>query len=239
MALSNITRKQARGDLRSRLAQVTPDPLNDGELNYWLNMGQQDVALKLSAMSDHWYGTSLVQNGGTAIDVSTHTVGEINSVSMVSGILSTEIMKLKFAIGDGGDIDGKQIPMTRLEDLYNMPGLSNCDNFFSMAHHGERLYFFWGADVSVSAGTVDIFFTRKPTDMTLDTSYVDVPTEYVDLVIMYAQTRALSKLQMLDRKAQVDNEIAAKINDIRAVYASDIQLMQLEKTPGVQTPRGK
>ena len=239
MALSNITRKQARGDLRSRLAQVTPDPINDGELNYWLNMGQQDVALKLSSMSDHWYGTSLVQNGGTAISVSAHTTGAVNSISMASGMLSTEIMKLKFGIGDGGDIDGKQIPMTRLEDLYNMPSLSNCDSFYSMSHHGERLYFFWGADVSVSAATVDVFFTRKPADMSADTDYVDVPTEYVDLVIMYAQARALSKLQMLDRKSQVDQEIAAKINDIRSVYASDIQLLQMEKTPGMQTPRGQ
>jgi hypothetical protein len=66
---------------------------------------------------------------------------------------------------------------------------------------------------------------------------LDVPSEFADLVIMSALSKALFKLNMLGEKQQVEADISQRFNDIRQLYSTEIQMLQTEKMPGIQTPR--
>jgi hypothetical protein len=237
MALSDITRKLARSDLRARLAKVTTEELNDSELNQWLNMGQFDTSTRLSAISDHWYGSSV-----TGTDVSAHSAGAVTALTLPAGALATNVAKFKSVVGGGASasFNGKLIPWCRFEELHGKLDSSLYDNEWAVSWFGEKLYFFWGTSVTMTSGTVDIYFVRKADEMTADSGaggVVDVPTEYVDLVILYAQSRALNKLNMLGEKNEVDQDIAQRLADIRSQYANEAAIFNAEKQPGVQTPR--
>lgn len=70
-------------------------------------------------------------------------------------------------------------------------------------------------------------------------SMVDVPTEYIDLVVMGAQARALGKLNMTDKKNVVENQLAQRYGEIHQLFGEAIQVMNLESNAGVQTPRNE
>jgi len=73
--------------------------------------------------------------------------------------------------------------------------------------------------------------------MTTDAGIMDVPTEFYDLVILSAMSKATQKLNILQLKQSVDASVAAKYSDIRAAYSQEVQQDMVEEAPGVQTPR--
>lgn len=234
MALSTKTLKQLRSDLRSRIGKLTQDEISDSELNYWLNLGQYDIASRLSVISDQWYGAS----EGT-IDVSAIVHGTVDTITLGTdtAIAASGIMKLVAVIGDGGGVAGKVIPWKSLEELHNMATSSMYDTDYGVAHFGEDLYLFFGASFTMTSASIGIYYMRKPTEMASDSSTVDVPTEFADLVVLSALARALGKLNMTSNKQEVDADISAKLNDIRGLYANEVQQLQFENMPGTQTPR--
>jgi len=338
MALSDISRKQARSDLRSRLNEYTDEKLSDGELGHWLNMGQFDVFNRLGIISDIWYGNMDAGN-----DVSGHAAGSINLMALPTGALAINIARIVTVVGAvAAHIAYRVIPQVPITTLYGYIHNSNKDNSFAFTHHGEWLYFFWGSGVILTSGAVNIFFIRKPNEMTADTSvwttilssviagntfdvsyggatitftcvaeatvlntgvagdqgaffvvgandtatavnlanginnvfgaevsassagttltvngssritgsatftsiteatpaYVDVPTEFVDLVILYALSKALGKLGLTQGKQEVDQDIAERFNAINQAYAAEIAMRTREQAPGMQTARG-
>ena len=68
---------------------------------------------------------------------------------------------------------------------------------------------------------------------------VDVPTEYVDLVIMAAQAKAMAKLRMVNERQTMEGALTGRFADIHALFGESVQIKQLEKQPGIQTPRGE
>lgn len=237
MALSDITRKTLRSDLRARLAKVATEELLDSELNQWLNMGQFDVANRLSAISDMWYGT--VQSYAGTISI--HSVGTVEAYSISASLPASKIMKYSFISGSGASssFNGKLIPWYRMEDLLGMADSTMYDDSWGVASFGESLYFFFGANVTMDTGAVNIHYIRKPDEMTSDSAMADVPTQFCDLVILFAQSKALGKLGMTQNKQEIDQDISERFNEIKSMYSNEMGLIQAEKAPGVQTPRNR
>ena len=57
MALTSITLATLRNDLRARLPEANRSEILDSELDRFLNLGQYDVAIKLSCINSICYGT--------------------------------------------------------------------------------------------------------------------------------------------------------------------------------------
>lgn len=91
-----------------------------------------------------------------------------------------------------------------------------------------------GKSVTVSQ-TTSTFLTLAATTSAM----VDVPTEYVDLVVMAAQAKAMAKLRMVAERQTLKAEIDNRFGEIHALFGEKIQIRQLEKQPGTQTPRGE
>lgn len=236
MALSTITRGQARSDVRSRLGNVTSETLVDDELNYWLSLAQTDIASRLSAISAQWYGEEKVD-----LAIASATSGGVKSY-VLSDPAPSVIMKPLLVVGTAGIFDGELIPWSRLEDLYSYVNMTTYSNHLSVALHGASLYFFVGEDLTPTAGDeVSFFYIRKPTAIfggaTTDSTVLDIPEEYVDLVVMHAQGKAYQKLGNIQSKADVDQDVNARLNDVRQSFAQDMQIFQAEKPLGQQTPR--
>lgn len=230
MALSDITRKAARSDLRSRLAKLTVDEFTDVELNGWLNTAQFDVFVRLSSISDVWYGTK------QAISL-TAAQGAVTNIALASGYGADKIAKLKKLVLASGEL----VPFVGDSEVHSLKLNSNYDYSYAVCHFGEALDVFVGSSATaLSSNSAYLYFIRKPDEMTADSGAggtIDVPSEFYDLVILSALAKALFKLNMLGEKQAVDADIANKFNDIRSLYASEIQISQAEKVPGVQTPR--
>jgi hypothetical protein len=237
MALSTITRSQARADLRSRLGNITVENIVDDELNYWINLGQIDIAARLSSISAQWYGT--VEAG---IDASSLVPGGVSTIELVDPEPS-EIMRPQFLVGSGsGEIAGKLIPWARIEECYSFVNLGIYVNHVAAAIHGPNLYLFVGENVEIAPGdTVDFFYIAKPATLIGeecdDDTLLDVPDEYVDLVIMYAQGKAYQHLGNISGKQDVDQDVARKLDDVRNAFQSEMRMYQVEQPLGQQSPR--
>ena len=235
MALSTITRGQARSDLRSRLGNVTAERLVDDELNYWLHIAQIDIASRLSSISAQWYGEEK-----TAVSLSL-TAGSVVSTQLTDPAPSA-ILRPMLLIGTAGVIDGDYIPWSRLEDVYSYVNMSTYTNHVSAALHGDKLYVYTGSDLTV-AGTeaASFFYIKKPDAIyggaTTDSTNLDIPDEYVYLLIMHAQCKAYQKLGNIQSKADIDGDIARRLDDVRQAFANEMQMYNLELPQGQQTPR--
>jgi len=336
MALSDVIRKVVRSDLRSRLNKFSTEDFSDAELNQWLNLGQFETFVRLSSISDVWYGSTQTMTLGTA------AAGTVSAHALAGSYGADKIAKIQRLITSTSIL----VPFASFNDLYSLLQNSNYDGSYGVSWYGEKLYVFVGASASaLTSNACTLFFIRKPDEMlgdgstfsivsgavltgngkmfniwignqsvkvtarttlgttsegiayqdsatasvkatniynallasfpvgsgiTLDNSTpgtvlisgggitdvqnvdganltftttvnacVDVPTEFVDLVIMSALSKALLKLNMMGEKSQVEADIASKFNDIRSLYANEMQLMQIEKTPGLQSPRNR
>ena len=327
MALSDISRKSLRSDLRSRLAKMTVEEFSEAELNSWLNTAQFDVFVRLSGISDIWYGTKKA--------ITLTAAAGVTSIPLAGDYAPDKISKLKKLVLASGEL----VPFVTDNEVHSYRLNSNYDYSYSACHFGEYLDMFVGASATaLSNNAAYLYFIRKPDEMTADDNVntilftgqptagkyfrvwmgnrfvnvyarasaetsddsiffvtsvtaatnatnlaaalthaftgsgitatadtatvtitgatavqnvdvnnatfaattsvcCDVPTEYVDLVVMSALSKALFKLNMLGEKQTVDADISNRFNDIRALYSSEIQLQQAEKVPGVQTPR--
>lgn len=240
MAISTFTRKQARSDLRSRLGNVTQEKLFDDELNIWLHVAQIDIASRLSLISDIWYGATVVDKPVTltAGAVTQYTFDATHPPDRDSFIRITQV------IGRDSNIDNLVIPFCRISELYSYLKMSHFSEHIACSLYGNSLYFFAGSDFTVAGTeTIDIFYIKRPSALfggsASDTTFLDVPDEFYDLVIKSAQSKAFQKLGMLNEKGQLDNDIEVRLNEIKKDFSQEQQLYQFEMPAGQQTFRGK
>lgn len=330
MALSDITRKTARSDLRSRLAKMSTEEFQDAELNHWLNTAQFDVFIRLNAISDIWYGTS------QTVSI-TAAAGAVTAVSLAGNYGADKVAKFKKLVLASGAL----VPFVGDSEVHSLQNNNNYDYSYAVNHFGEKLLVYVGTSAtSLSSNSSTVYFIRKPDEMTADSNVhtilftgqptagkyfkiwmgnycvkvyarasaetnddsiffvtsaaaatnatnlsaalnhafgtgtgitvsvdtatvtitggsvenvdidnatftattstaLDIPTEFYDLVILSALSKALFKLNMLNEKTSVDADIARQFSDIRAMYGEEMQMLQAEKVPGVQTPRNR
>ncbi len=323
MALSDISRKQARSDVLSRLDEVSSEALDPAEINRWLDMGQFDFFNKMAALAHKWYGTS------QSVSI-TAPAGAVTATTLEGAYAPTKIAQIsKLILADGTTI----VRPTEFNSLEHMLGNSNFDNSYHYAWYGEKLYVFTGTSASaLSTDSSTLYFVRKPDEMGGDTnvftvafasavqndtitvdgiqfiakdaattevadfittgtdtadgdnfedvlenlfqtstgvsassttgtvtitgaktvtssngtrlavaqstaSMLDVPTEYTDLVIMYAQARALGKLKRQDLRLGVENDISQMYGAIHGLFAEELQIRAAEKPAGIISQR--
>jgi len=56
MALSDISRKEARSDVLARLDMIEADAVIEEEINLWLDKAQFDYFVRMGALVEKWYG---------------------------------------------------------------------------------------------------------------------------------------------------------------------------------------
>lgn len=324
MALSDISRKEARSDVISRVGIKPEDEIISEEINRWLNMEQFNFFNRMGVLVNKWYGKS------ETVSV-TASAGAVTAVSLASNYAATKIAQVtKFVLEDAATV-WKPVEFEKLE---HMLGETTYDYGYHYAIYGEKLFVFVG--VSATALTTDssvLYFIRKPDEMAGDTnvftvtfasattddyidvdgirfvikaavaedyayflaasndagaanlediidnvfqtvtgvssssssavvtitgaktvtsnnatrlavatstaSMVDVPTEYVDLIIMGAQAKAMGKLKMINERQQIEGDLAQRYAEIAQSYGQELQLVQIEKAAGVQSPKRK
>ncbi len=327
MALSEVTRKQARSDVYLRIDEVGSTDLIDDEINLWLDRGQYDFFNRMSSLVEKWYGKN------ETISSISPSNGAVTQVALTGNYAATKIAKIvKFVHADGTTIWHP----TEFGKLEHMLGNSTYDSHYAYAWFGENLHVFVGTSAgSISSNASVLHFIRKPTALGGDTNVftitvsdyssiaanatitidgvefiekqsstpevadwkqetgntetaanindvidavfsstsnittsdstgtvtvtgaktvtssdstrltvaastaamLDVPSEYVDLPIMYAQARALGKFNSMAEMAVVERELEGRYSAIHALYGEAIQLKALEERAGIQTPR--
>jgi hypothetical protein len=227
MALSDITLKQIRSDLQSRLDDVAPNKFSTEELNYWINMSQFDVAMRLSVISNIWYGT-------TENITVTASANSITTVSLTGNYAPTKIMKIiKWVLSNN-----TVVPFVEDTKLHTMLANSVYDSSYGANWFGENLYLFVGTSATALSGsTTTLYFLRKPDEMTTDAGTLDVPTEYYDIVVLSAMAKAMSKVNMMANKATAERDVQQKLSEVRSLYGIEAQVEAAEDAVGIQTPR--
>lgn len=326
MSLSDISRKEARSDVQSRIGIKPEDEIISEEINRWLNMEQFNFFNRMGVLVNKWYGK---RETVAAIAAS---AGAITRIDLTGSYAATKIAQItKFVLADATTV-WKPVEFANLE-----PMLANTtyDKGYYYAFFGEHLYLFVGTSATaLSTDSSILYFIRKPDEMAGDinvhtitlatviqdeyvdidgirltardaatgagvadfistgsdteaaaalvvainalfqpvtgvsatsdaaivtltgattvvpsgstmtvatstASMVDVPTEFVDLIIMGAQAKAMGKLKMINEQRVIEDELAQRYNEITQAYGQEIQLAQIEKAAGVQTPQRK
>lgn len=239
MALSVITRKQARSDLRSRLGNITAENLVDDELNFWLHIAQVDIANRLSAISTQWYGAVNI-----GISLGSLSAGAVTGLTLSSTPSPAETLRFLLMVGTAGDIDGKVYSWARLEELYSYVNMSTYSNHLAASVHGEVIYLFTGSDYTpAGTETVTIYSIHKPAALygtgADDATVLNTPDEFYDLIVMNAQAKAYQKLGNTQSKNDIDKDINTRLQEVRGSFAQEMQMWNAELPQGQQTIRGK
>jgi len=202
MALSTITLATLRNDLRSRLPEANRDEILDSELDRFLNLGQFDVATKLSGINNIWYGTkATVIISSSAIDLS-----------------SLSIMRIIKLVDAGNGV----VPFFGEESFEEIKKNYAYDATRGVSHFGEELDVYAGASAP-TAGVLTLYYYRKPIDMS-STLAMDVPSEFQDMVVSFAEKKALQRLGV--PSAQKEEELQLKWRDIQVSYGNEYKLEQ-------------
>ncbi len=233
MAISDITRATLRNDLRSRLSEIAPDKFVDAELNRWLNSAQFELFVKLVPYIGRWYGEI-----SSEMDVSSDTVGQItvrNLLSFSTGA-ATDIFRLEMVWWITiGTLDNAIIPIMNIADLHSLAGNDNYN--YACCLWGEVLYIYWISTSTLTNRFAYMYYLRKPDEMTSDSATMDIPSEYANLLILTALSKALGKLRIMQPKQDIDKDIQSTMREIEKTFSTETQLMAMEKSPGKQTPR--
>ena len=178
MALSDISRKEARSDVQSRVGIKPNDEIINEEINRWLNMEQFNFFNRMGVLVNKWYGKK------ETVSV-TALAGVVTEVALASTYAATKIAQItKFILEDASTV-WKPKEFDRLE---HMLGETTYDKEYAYAIYGENLYVFVG--VSATALSTDssiLYFIRKPDEMAGDTNVhtitlaTVIQDEYVDI----------------------------------------------------------
>ena len=227
MALSDITLNEATSDVLARIGQTEAEVPGDGEIRAWLNRATFDIFSTLQTIVEKWYGH--------VEDVSVTAPAGITAVPLTGDYGLDKLSRPGKLIQSDGITPYDLVEFDRLERLLRNP---NYDKSYLFAWYGASLYVFVGRSATaLVADTSKFYFTRKPVAMVLASDFVDVPTEYVDIVINSATAKALGKLGASTRQAQLNQEVDDSLAKILLDFQTAVQVEVVEKPEGKQTPR--
>lgn len=238
--ISTIERATLRADLQIRLNEVSSKDFLPAELNRWLNLGCFEVAIQLSAISPHWF-----MDREDLYDVAANTVYLTDDGTNTG--TPYNIIRLEKVVWTGDAGDDVIIPIVDISELEGFSGntilqpTANALPGVVCAHWGDALYFTgtWAAGVDLSK--VTITFIKRPAKMNYDTealalaagasgeAYMDAPREHQDLVIMFAQKIAMFKKGLITGRAQLEEDITARLTQIRRSYLGQMAAKDVGK----------
>ena len=173
MALGTATLEQLRNDLRARLPKENRSEILNSELDRFLNLGQYDASLKLSGINSIWYGTTqTVTVSGGAIDISGYSI--------------MRIIKLV-------DADNGIIPFYDEKYFEELSRHFEYDSSRAATHFGQSITIYEGGSAP-TIGTLTLYYYRKPAQMSSDSDTLDVPDEFQDIVVSFAEKKAMQRL---------------------------------------------
>jgi hypothetical protein len=206
MALSTVRLDKLRADLQIRLGEISEKEFRHEELNRWLNLGCYDTAIQLLGISSHWFLT--VQTGiavaGQTTDISSYGPVRIEKICTS---------------------DGAIIPMIEIDELegFTSNAILDDDTNGFVAQWGETLYFSKSTHDSTN---VQMYYIRRPATMSSDSSLMDVPPQYQDLVVMFAQVKGMQKKGLIEGRSALEQDISDRIEGIRRSYLGQMAMKE-------------
>ena len=202
-ALSSVTLTELRTDLRSRLPETNRIEILDSELDRFLNLGQYDVATKLSGINNIWYGSKApVVIASDEIDLS-----------------SLSIMRIIKLV----DATNGVVPFFAEDAFEEIKKNFAYDATRGVSHFGEVLDVYAGTE-SADVGTLTLYYYRKPIEMS-SSATMDIPAEFQDMVVSFAEKKAMQRLGIpIEMKEQ---ELQLKWQDIQVAYGNEYKLEQV------------
>lgn len=223
MALSSVTLGTLVSDLRIRLNEISEEEFKDEELYRWLNLGCFDTAVQLTGISTHWFLTEahLASPSGGRVSV---LVDNTEPDALATNIIRLD--RVYYDPDEGAAVTGRVlIPLVNIEELEGYEDNSilhptaDAQPGVVCAQWGEYLYFSNATWANILSGDeLNIVYVKRPTKMTGPASEMDVPVEYQDLVISFAQVRAMQKKGIVQGRAQLQEDIENRIAQIRATH---------------------
>ncbi len=209
-----------REDLRIRIKEILPENCPDTLLTRWINQACLDVAMRLNRISDQWFGV------GT-----TTTCAGMSTDSILEFTLPTDCMKLikVMDVGIATTIPTNHlIPLINSQEAEAVWQNSNFDYTVWGYRWGKTtLRIFIGSSVTLgttaTTGTIRLEYFRRPTEITTDTSSLDVPEEFTDLVTLHAQIKAMRVLGKADAGG-VGQEIESRYDEVAKTYGEALNI---------------
>jgi len=203
-ANNSVQLQEARADLRIRLDEIAEREFRDEELDRWINLGQYDTWLQLKQITSIWYG----KNAQVAI-------------AGYTGTLPADCGDIKKCV-----YEGTLLPMIDYKDLegYRYSSIYGSRDF--VAQRGQQI-------ITTASGLIAtglyVYYYAKPAELTSDTDYLNVPEEFHDIVIMFAQTKAMQKLGLAEQKQATEKDIGNRLDAIRSAYMNEMQMEEYRK----------
>lgn len=164
--------------VREALAEATESQWDDDMLTRWINDGSTDIARKAEVLQDSY-------------DVD--TTADVSDYTLTSDVLRVHRVEFFY----DSDTDRKLILEYR--DLQNMDSVW----YTNQAREGDPYYYtLWGFPPSLTIklfpvpsanGTARVYYYRVPTKRYGTTDTVELPEGYADLLVHYAEYRALRR----------------------------------------------
>jgi hypothetical protein len=208
-ANNSVVREEARADLRIRLNELSEREFSDDELNHWLNLGQYDAWMQLKQITSIWYGKT-----GNVTLIASPGIGD-GGVGPLPGDCG-EIKKVL--------ISGVFIPVIDVKDFEGFQGNNLYSSVDFCAQRGQELIV-----TQTASGTAVVYYIAQPAELAADGTYIQVPLEHNDLVIMFAQTKAMQKLGLTEQRQATEKDIGNRLEAIRGAYMNEMQLEEYRK----------
>lgn len=144
----------------------------DADVLRWINDAQRDISQQNDVLQK---------------------IGSANTVSSQSAYaLPTDCQRLVRVAYQGGAL--QNVSMEQINELIPQHDQTNAQGFPA----GTPIYYWvyagminlWPSPVQGNAGDLTIYYTRKPTDVTSDSSSIDLPDEYFNSVVQYCIVQA-------------------------------------------------
>jgi len=156
---------------------------------------------------------------GVGIFIQPSKTGGASQVVDLSNVSIMRIIKLV-------DATNGIIPFYELKDFEQLGKNYNWDSGYGATHFGENIYLFKG-DNATAFGNLYLYYYTLPTQMTSDSSYMDVPTEFQELVLAFAELKALRRLGVGVETKEL--ELAQMMKDIQVAHANEYRLEKMDE----------
>lgn len=175
-----VTLKEARDLLRVRLDEPSPRRWQDHQLNAWINEGCRDVARRAECL--HSEGTIAVLANVQTISLSTLT--GLTKVNRVEWQTTGDSAKVALEYRDFNNMDAvwfdHQSVTKGRPDYYTLKGTPPSLSCVVYPTPSQ-------------AGTLRVHYWRVPADAGADATTLDLPEGWSDIVLDYAESRALRR----------------------------------------------
>jgi len=172
---SGMSRSDMREDVRDLIAEESTAYITDAELNRWINRGQYEVALLLT--EDLLWELSASSTEEITIGKSEYSIPS-DMLRIVN--MHTDTYEVNVVFSSHG-------PRYRLNTSFNS------DQTKPTAYiQGNSILVY---PASTSAGTMTIFYTKRPSEMATDAATPDLNLVLHDLIVYYAGSKAAIKIR--------------------------------------------